>query len=91
MHRVQKNRILKDLEKKMVLLIGPRQAGKTWLSKDIAREFKSSVYLNYDQILDFESMFTQSWLPMTDILILDELHKMKDWKNYLKGIYDTNF
>lgn len=89
MKRVQKEAILKDLEKKIVLLVGPRQAGKTWLAKDIAKEFRNSVYLNYDQVLDRDIMHAQSWLPTTDLLILDELHKMKDWKNYLKGVYDT--
>ena len=52
MNRIQTQLILKDLEKKMVLLVGPRQAGKTWLAKEIARSFKNSVYLNYDQISD---------------------------------------
>jgi predicted AAA+ superfamily ATPase len=89
MNRIQKQTILKDLEKKIVLLVGPRQAGKTWLAKDIASEFTDSVYLNYDQPLDREMMQTQSWLPTTQLLILDELHKMNDWKNYLKGVYDT--
>jgi predicted AAA+ superfamily ATPase len=89
MQRAQKTKILQDLEKKMVLLSGPRQAGKTWLAKNIAREFRNSIYLNYDQILDREIMLSQSWLPNTDILVLDELHKMKNWKNYLKGVYDT--
>ncbi len=89
MKRVQKERILKDLGKKMVLLVGPRQAGKTWLAKEIASEFRNSVYLNYDQVLDRKIMLAQTWLPTTEILVLDELHKMDDWKNYLKGIYDT--
>ncbi len=89
MKRIQKQWILRDLEKKMVLIVGPRQSGKTWLAKDIAKEFKSSVYLNYDQILDREIISAQSWLPTTDLLVLDELHKMRDWKNYLKGLYDT--
>ncbi|MFH1644104.1 MAG: ATP-binding protein, partial [bacterium] len=75
--------------KKMVLLVGPRQAGKTWLSKNVAKEFKNSVYLNYDQILDREIIEKQTWLPDTDLLILDELHKMDGWKNYLKGVFDT--
>ena len=51
MQRIQKERIIKDLAKKMVFLIGPRQAGKTWLAKDIAKDYKNSVYLNYDQNL----------------------------------------
>src|SRR5665647_2076469 len=89
MKRVQKEAILKDLEKKIVLIVGPRQAGKTWLAKDIARNFKNSVYLNYDQVLDREIINAQSWLPTTELLILDELHKKEDWKNYLKGVYDT--
>ncbi len=89
MKRVQKQAILRDLEKKIVLLVGPRQAGKTWLAKDIAREFKNSVYLNYDQVLDREIILAQSWLPSIDLLIFDELHKMDGWKNYLKGVYDT--
>ena len=76
MERVQKRAILKDLEKKLVLLVGPRQSGKTWLSKDIARNFAKSVYLNYDQPQDRKIMVEQSWLDSTNLLILDELHKI---------------
>ena len=89
MQRIQKTAILKDLDKKIVLLVGPRQAGKTWLAKDIAQDFSRSVYLNYDQVLDRKIIQDQSWLESTEILVLDELHKMPNWKNYLKGLYDT--
>lgn len=89
MKRPQKQNILNDLSKKMVLLVGPRQSGKTWLAKDIAKEFQNSVYLNYDQLIDQKIIHDQSWLPSTDLLIFDELHKMPGWKNYLKGVFDT--
>ncbi len=89
MKRIQQTIITKDLNKKMVLLVGPRQAGKTWIAKEIAQTFKRSVYLNYDQILDRKKIQNQSWLPDTQLLVLDELHKMKGWKNYLKGVFDT--
>jgi predicted AAA+ superfamily ATPase len=89
MIRVQKNIILKDLEKKIVLLVGPRQSGKTYLAKDIAQSFTHTVYLNYDQIKDQKIIKEQSWLERTELLILDELHKMPHWKNYLKGVFDT--
>ena len=89
MDRVQFSAILRDLNKKIVMLVGPRQSGKTWLAKEISKNFSNSVYLNYDQIQDQEIMRTQSWLYNTDLLILDELHKMPNWKNYLKGIFDT--
>ena len=89
MKRAQKDIIIRDLDKKLILLVGPRQSGKTWLAKDIAREFSNAIYLNYDQSLDRKIIEDQSWLDTTDLLILDELHKMPDWKNYLKGVFDT--
>ena len=89
MERVQAPFILKDLKKKMVLLAGPRQVGKTFLSKQIAKAFKNPVYLSYDNIEDRKIIEEQAWLSQTDLIILDELHKMPEWKNYLKGLYDT--
>ena len=89
MRRVQTSAILHDLGKKMVFLVGPRQVGKTWLARDIATGFNHAVYLNYDQPKDRAIIEQQAWLETTEFLILDELHKMPGWKNYLKGIYDT--
>ncbi len=84
-----KNYILNDLQKKMVFIVGPRQVGKTWLAKDISKNFKTSVYLNYDNFEDRNIIINQSWLSETELIIFDELHKMKQWKNFIKGIYDT--
>lgn len=89
MIRVQKDKIIADLNKKIALLVGPRQAGKTWLAKNIAKSFSKSLYLNYDDIKDRKQIHKQSWLEGTDLLIFDELHKMSNWKTYLKGIFDT--
>lgn len=89
MKRFQKEAIIKDLAKKMVFLVGPRQAGKTWLAKSIAKQFRQPVYLNYDSVDDQAIIDAKSWLEEIDLLILDELHKKPNWKNYLKGLYDT--
>lgn len=89
MKRFQKDAILRDLQKKMVLLAGPRQVGKTTLSRAIAAEFASSVYLTYDRAEDRKIIREESWLSSVELVIFDEIHKMKDWKNYLKGVYDT--
>ena len=89
MERSQKKIIQTDLQKKIVFLVGPRQAGKTWLAKDIAESYEHSQYLNYDRKEDRDIIREEAWLETTDLLILDELHKMEGWKNYLKGIYDT--
>jgi predicted AAA+ superfamily ATPase len=89
MERYQKAAILADLQKKMVLLAGPRQAGKTTLAKAIAQEFQSSLYLTYDRLEDRKIILNEAWLPSVEFLVLDEIHKMPQWKNYLKGVYDT--
>ena len=89
MKRFQKEAIIADLQKKMVLLAGPRQAGKTTLAKEIGKEFTSTSYLNYDSIKDRKIISDESWLLSKELIIFDEIHKMPNWKNYLKGVYDT--
>ncbi len=89
MKRHQITQIQKDLEKKMVFLVGPRQVGKTFLAKEIASGYEKSLYLNYDHLEDRQIIEKEAWRSNTDIIILDEIHKMPQWKQYLKGVYDT--
>jgi predicted AAA+ superfamily ATPase len=78
--------IRKDLARKIVLLSGPRQAGKTTLSKMLLPDY---AYLNYDNPEHRVELLELSWSRNCDIVIFDELHKLKNWKSWLKGIYDT--
>lgn len=89
MNRSQTQQILKDLKKKMVFISGPRQTGKTWLSKQIMQSWPKPLYLNWDNLQDREIILEQEWPSHIQLLIFDEIHKMKDWKSYLKGIWDT--
>ncbi len=89
MKRYLYNQILKDLSKKMVFVTGPRQVGKTYLAKQIMTEFQNSQYLNFDNIFDRKIIIEQSWKSNADLIVFDEIHKMKNWKIYLKGIFDT--
>lgn len=82
--------ISEDVKEKMVFISGPRQVGKTTLAGQLSDKFypDSSVYFNWDNREDRRSIL-QGYLPAgKKLLIFDEIHKYKGWKNYLKGIYD---
>lgn len=89
MERYLQKFILKDLIKKMVILTGPRQVGKTYLAKEILKNFQKSIYLNFDDIKDKKIILNKEWAFDTELIVLDEIQKLEKWKTFLKGIYDT--
>src|SRR5689334_10826190 len=78
--------IKKDSDKKIILLSGPRQSGKTTLTKQLFAPFD---YLNFDSNEDREALHKKHWRRDVECVLFDELHKMPEWKRWLKGIYDT--
>ncbi|MGK5081723.1 AAA family ATPase [Bdellovibrionota bacterium FG-1] len=88
MNRYLQSQIQKDLQKKMVFIGGPRQAGKTTLAKSIAQAMGGELgYLNWDDSEDREKILKRE-LPQSPIWIFDEIHKYRLWRNYLKGLFD---
>lgn len=83
-------------DKSMIFLAGPRQAGKTTLANIISSSFTNSLYFNWDipehrtRLIENPAFFeaVERRDSSAPLIILDEIHKYKDWKNYLKGIYD---
>lgn len=86
MERYLQSYIQQDLPTKIILLTGPRQCGKTTLSKQI---YSSFDYFNYDSGENRLALKRKSWDRHKKLIIFDELHKMNGWKSWLKGIYDT--
>lgn len=86
MKREIEDTIKQDLEKKYALVSGPRQVGKTTMAQNLFQEFD---YLNYDSLKDRKRILVQEWNREKELIIFDELHKMKKWKQWLKGVYDT--
>ncbi len=81
---------------KITFLSGPRQCGKTVLSKALLAQRKYGAYHNWDQ-LGFRKLWathpSSLVLPVqggkVPLVILDEIHKDRLWKRNLKGVYDT--
>ena len=80
--------VKEDLSKKMVLITGPRQVGKTYLARQFLPLFHKPQYQNFDVPWDAGIIKKQTWPLGADLLVFDELHKMKGWKKYLKGVFD---
>ncbi len=83
-------------EKSMVFLSGPRQSGKTTLARMIAERFPNRVYFNWDIVTDRRRLVENPYFfeevvrhdESRPLVIFDEIHKRRGWKNYLKGVFD---
>lgn len=82
----------------MAFISGPRQVGKTTLAKSMGPDFDETAYKNWDETEfrrlwvkspnQIQQFFSLEAVNKSHLLILDEIHKSKSWKQKLKGIYD---
>jgi uncharacterized protein len=80
---------------KMAFISGPRQVGKTTLSKQLSADYTQSKYVSWDDPKN-RKIWSQDPLVFTTdfstnknaLLIFDEIHKSKLWKTQLKGVWD---
>lgn len=85
----------------MLFLVGPRQVGKTTLSLELAAKRALHFYLNWDDqedrkiiikgpeaVAQFLSLSMSEMRKEPPLVIFDELHKYRKWKNFLKGFFD---
>ena len=87
--RYLSDNVIEDLDDKMIFVGGPRQVGKTTLARELVGEkIDHYSYLNWDFLEDRKSILGMKFSPDTQLLIFDEIHKYKNWKNFLKGLYD---
>ncbi|OGA15737.1 MAG: hypothetical protein A3I63_05065 [Betaproteobacteria bacterium RIFCSPLOWO2_02_FULL_66_14] len=77
--------VRRDLARKMVFVAGPRQVGKTTLA--LALPGARAGYLSWD-VAAHRARILTSELPPGKLWVLDEIHKYRRWRNYLKGLYD---
>lgn len=102
MKRLYESVILEHYSKydQMAFLSGPRQIGKTTVAQTSLRARKYSKYLNWDIVQDRSSILAGygsmlEGIPLglistnKPLIVLDEIHKYKQWKNWLKGFSDS--
>jgi predicted AAA+ superfamily ATPase len=82
--------------RQMVLLAGPRQVGKTTVCRSLAPDTR---YLNWDDQDDRQlilrgpkavaaSLELAELRAARPLVVFDELHKHRKWKQFLKGFFD---
>jgi len=81
--------IVSDLQEKMVFLGGPRQVGKTTLAMHFLAGQKDR-YFNWDDPEDRSRILTAQLPHSGPLLVLDEVHKYRNWRSLVKGIFDKH-
>ena len=79
--------IEEDLPEKMVFIGGPRQVGKTTLAKSFL-DSKNNAYLSWDDPEDRDLILKNRINKEQPILVFDEIHKYRNWRGLVKGIFD---
>ncbi|MBN1664543.1 MAG: ATP-binding protein [Deltaproteobacteria bacterium] len=85
----------------MIFLTGPRQIGKTTFAQNwLSGQGADDLYFNWDDPsvvkeykrnpLFFKNIMDSRSGKRPLPLVFDEIHKLKNWRNILKGIYDAN-
>jgi hypothetical protein len=85
--------------RRMAFVVGPRQVGKTTLARQLQQQRGSAdLYRNWDD-LEWRRSLARDPYGFTDALrrksagrplvVLDEVHKLPRWKQYVKGLWDT--
>ena len=94
MKRVYDNLIKEHFKanSQMAFLTGPRQVGKT----TTCRSLKKNLYISWDNDEDRslilqgqKALVNKIGLSEVSTIIFDEIHKYANWKNYIKGLYDS--
>lgn len=78
----------------MVFLGGPRQVGKTTLALHLLDPKHPTEthpgYTNWDDLQDRKRLLRGEFPSRQKLVVFDEIHKFKNWRNLVKGFYDKN-
>ncbi len=89
-----------SLYRQMLFIMGPRQVGKTTTCVELKKKYPRFFYFSWDKLADRQIIISGADVvaeiadldgtqPGKALIVFDEIHKYHDWKNYLKGLYDS--
>lgn len=92
---IKQNIISKLFKGKVIMLLGPRQVGKTTLLKEVIKDRKDALWLNADEP-DIQALFQnatstrfKNYFGTKKIIVIDEAQTLKDIGVKLKIIIDS--
>lgn len=92
---IQRKRYLSEIEDlfrthRIVVLIGPRQVGKTTLAKQVSQQYPSSFMFDLENPEDFRSLSTPltTLTPLSGLIIIDKIQRQPNLFPALRHIHD---
>jgi predicted AAA+ superfamily ATPase len=85
---------------KIISIVGPRRAGKTWFFYSILPNYKDPMYVNFEDIA-FRNMQAEEFFEVIKIFIelkyvpktlfLDEVQVVQNWETLIRSLYDRGY
>ncbi len=95
-HRFLEDKIRKYLDKsEIIAVVGPRQSGKTTMLKNIFKDLKNAVFLDFEDRETLElfsediKSFIELYIKKYDYLFIDEFQYVREGGKNLKYIHDN--
>ena len=92
---------IKEIENKIIAVIGPRRAGKTYFLFQLMKNYKKSIYFDFEnylfkyfglkEILETIKTYEQYFNTKIKYLFLDEIQVLKDWQNVLRSFENQGY
>jgi len=89
------------IENKVISIIGPRRAGKTYFLKHLSKKYNSFFYVDFEhiafrnlapeKIFKLISLYTEITGEKPKILFLDEIQNLKDWSIVVRSLLDSGY